>query len=109
MRATITEESREIPITRRTEVLVVGGGSGGWSAAVAAARAGAKVLLIEAESALGGTSTISMMNLFGAPYEHYHGLMKEVADELIAQGEAIPGPLVPFDGEAYRQLLFRKC
>jgi len=41
----------------RTEVCVVGGGSGGIGAALAAARAGADVVLLEQESILGGTST----------------------------------------------------
>jgi hypothetical protein len=41
----------------RADVCVVGGGSGGIGAAVAAARAGATVLLVERESILGGTST----------------------------------------------------
>lgn len=104
----IVEAERQIPVLRTVEILVVGGGSGGWSAAVAAARLGRKVLLVDTESALGGTSTVSMMHLFGAPYDHYHGLMKEVADDLIEMGEAVPGPLVPYDGEAYKRLLFRK-
>lgn len=41
----------------RADVCVVGGGSGGIGAAVAAARAGADVIVIEREERLGGTST----------------------------------------------------
>jgi FAD dependent oxidoreductase len=40
-----------------TDVCVVGGGSGGVSAALAAARAGARVVLVERMAQLGGTST----------------------------------------------------
>ena len=40
-----------------TDVCVVGGGSGGVSAALAAARAGARVVLVERMPQLGGTST----------------------------------------------------
>jgi hypothetical protein len=39
------------------DVCVVGGGSGGYGAALAAARAGAKVILVEKQPILGGTST----------------------------------------------------
>ncbi len=39
------------------QVCVVGGGSGGFGAALAAARAGASVVLVEQTSRLGGTST----------------------------------------------------
>ena len=41
----------------RADVCVVGGGSGGIGAAVAAARAGAEVILVERQPGLGGTCT----------------------------------------------------
>jgi hypothetical protein len=43
--------------TLKTQVCVIGGGSGGTGAALAAARAGANVVLLERESILGGTGT----------------------------------------------------
>jgi len=43
--------------TLGADVCVIGGGSAGTGAALAAARAGAKVVLVESESILGGTST----------------------------------------------------
>lgn len=46
----------------RTDVCIIGGGSGGTGAAVACARAGAKVVLVEVESILGGTSTNAWVN-----------------------------------------------
>lgn len=45
------------PRALQTQVCVVGGGSGGMGAALAAARAGAEVLVIERLGQLGGTST----------------------------------------------------
>ena len=48
----------------RTEVCVIGGGSGGTGAALAAARAGAKVVLVERESILGGTATNAFVNIW---------------------------------------------
>ena len=41
----------------RKDVVVVGGGPGGFAAAVTAARAGAKVLLVERNGYLGGQRT----------------------------------------------------
>ncbi len=48
----------------RTDVCVIGGGSGGTGAALAAARAGAKVVLLEREAILGGTATCAFVNVW---------------------------------------------
>ncbi len=54
---TVHEPARDIPIHRDCEVLVVGGGPSGTAAAVAAARTGADVVLLERYNHLGGLST----------------------------------------------------
>ncbi len=54
---TVSEPARNIPVYRDCEVLVVGGGPSGTAAAVAAARAGADVVLLERYNHLGGLST----------------------------------------------------
>ena len=54
---TIVEPEREVPVLAETDVLVVGGGPAGTAAAIAAARLGADVLLIERYNHLGGLST----------------------------------------------------
>jgi hypothetical protein len=51
------EPAREIPVYAETDVLVVGGGPAGTAAAIAAARLGADVLLVERYNHLGGLST----------------------------------------------------
>ena len=51
------EAAREIPVFSETDVLVVGGGPAGTSAAVAAAKTGADVTLVERYNHLGGLST----------------------------------------------------
>ena len=48
----------------RTEVCVIGGGSGGIGAALAAARAGVNVVLVEREEILGGTATCAYVNVW---------------------------------------------
>ncbi len=49
--------SREVPVKKKVDVCVVGGGPAGVAAAVAAARLGAKVFLAEALGCLGGLGT----------------------------------------------------
>ena len=54
---TISRPAREVPVAVEADVLVCGGGPAGTAAAVAAARQGAKVALIERYNHLGGLST----------------------------------------------------
>src|ERR1700722_17143820 len=54
---TISEPARQVPVFAETDVLVVGGGPAGTAAAIAAARLGADVLLVERYNHLGGLST----------------------------------------------------
>jgi hypothetical protein len=54
-----------LPVLARVAVLVVGGGTAGAAAGIAAARAGAEVLVVEYQEALGGVGTVG---LIGAPY-----------------------------------------
>lgn len=53
----IQRKSAQIPVLKKANVVVVGGGPAGVGAAVAAARQGAKVLLIEKNGFLGGNIT----------------------------------------------------
>ncbi len=59
---TYIEPSREIPVAAEIEVLVAGGGPAGIGAALGAARAGAKVMIIEQSNNLGGMATSGMMS-----------------------------------------------
>ena len=62
-----TEESavlnkNKIKVNNQWDVIVVGGGPAGCAAATAAAREGAKVLIIESTGALGGMGTSGLLN-----------------------------------------------
>src|ERR1700738_22535 len=54
---TIFEPARQVPVFAETDVLVIGGGPAGTAAAIAAARIGADVLLVERANHLGGLAT----------------------------------------------------
>lgn len=56
---------REIPLHGRYDVVVIGAGSAGATAAIAAARGGARTLLIERNGFLGGTSTAVLDTFYG--------------------------------------------
>ncbi len=56
--------SRELPVVREADVVVVGGGPGGLGAALMAARSGAKVLLVEKAGLPGGMASIGEINPF---------------------------------------------
>ena len=51
-----------IPLNEEYDVIVCGGGPAGCNAAIAAAREGAKTLLLEASGMLGGMATKGLVN-----------------------------------------------
>ncbi|MEU6423504.1 FAD-dependent oxidoreductase [Streptomyces spiralis] len=61
MPQTVSLDAIEAPVVQRSDVIVVGGGPAGVSAAVAAARTGAEVTLLERYSALGGLASGGMV------------------------------------------------
>ena len=60
----VLEPERKISISSSTDVLVAGGGIAGIAAAIAAARGGRKVTLIEREYALGGMATLGLVTIY---------------------------------------------
>ena len=122
---TYIEPSRKLKVNDTCDVLVIGGGTAGVVAALAAARTGAKTILVERYGFLGGTmlggacGIHSYFNVF-KPYgrekkQVVQGIPGEIADRMIARG-ACPGHIeqergydqfsvvTTFDREAYKLL-----
>lgn len=104
----VKEEAKEVPVFRRTEVLVCGGGPSGMGAAVGAARSGAETVLIERNSFLGGVATATIMPIFLMERERLNGFTKELVEELAAQNKAWCGTVVNFDPEAFKRVALEK-
>lgn len=64
MSSVIHEKARDLPVRDRYDVIVCGGGIAGISAALAAARQGVRVALIEREYALGGLATLGLIAIY---------------------------------------------
>lgn len=103
------EPARETPIRRSARVLVVGGGPAGFGAALAAARAGAReVLLVERYGFLGGQATegfVTALYGFGRQPDVIRGVPLELVERLFAHGAAVSidrYPTVTIDPEAMK-------
>ena len=63
-RATVRQGARQIPVLGEYDVVVIGGGTGGAPAGIAAARQGAKTLVVEYQHGLGGVGTIGRISKY---------------------------------------------
>ncbi|AJY75611.1 FAD-dependent oxidoreductase [Paenibacillus beijingensis] len=99
------------------DVVVAGGGPSGIAAAIAAAREGAKTLLIERYGFLGGAGTAMMVNpwmSYWAVGKEDHiiifGVLKELIDGMTALGAyGHPKQMTAFDPEALKVVAERLC
>jgi hypothetical protein len=100
------------------DVVVLGGGLAGVSAAIQAARLGARVALVEREQVLGGlSSALFGIHILGAtehgnrPWAQETGLVEELELEALHEGaffEPAPG-VIPYFNSRWSDLLRRKC
>lgn len=91
----VQEAARRTPVYHKTDVLVVGGGPSGTAAAIAAARTGARVTLLERYNHLGGLSTGGLVIWIDRMTDWQgklviRGFAEEVFDRLPA--DAVAGP-----------------
>jgi len=95
----IDEPARALPIRAQCDVAVIGGGPAGIAAAIAAARYGARTVLVERYGGLGGLATGGLIILLltmddGEGRQVIAGLCQEFIDRLNARGASIQ-PLAP--------------
>ncbi len=74
-----------LPVLAQVDVVVVGGGTGGAPAGIAAAKAGAKVLVLEFLHGLGGVSTL------GRIPRYYHGYREGFTKQIDAGVRSLTG------------------
>lgn len=78
------ETQREIPVKGDFDVIVCGGGPAGFTAALAAARTGAKTMLLEVNGCVGGVWTAGMLSWI-IDAKNKGGIMKELVTRLEEQ------------------------
>ena len=81
---TVREPARDLPVSASADVVVAGGGIAGCAAALAAARAGVSVLLLENTCTLGGLATAGNVTIY-LPIDDGRGciVMGGIARELL--------------------------
>lgn len=108
----LEEPARFIPLQSDCDVLVCGAGPAGVAAALAAARAGARVALIELHGCLGGVWTAGALSWI-IDHENKGGIMAELLSELEKRGARVTRPdgrlSSGYDIEAMKLLLEERC
>jgi len=118
---TIREPAREIPVVHDVDVVVCGGGPGGFPAAIAAARHGARTVLIERHGFMGGLATAGLVApILGHTADDssipiVEGILREAAERMHALGcapaweETLPSWGILFDAEALKVVIDEMC
>ncbi len=82
------EAPREIPVAGHSDILIAGAGPAGVGAALAAARAGASVRVIECAGCVGGVWTAGMLTKI-IDAGNKSGVMKEIMNDLVVRGSNV--------------------
>ncbi len=110
----VAEPARDVPVADSTDVVVCGAGPAGVAAAIAAARTGASVRLIENHGQLGGIWTSGLLSwIIDAAKKR--GLMEQIVQRLDARSELFGQPpwnrqgSMPYDVEQMKLVLDQMC
>src|SRR5690606_6759246 len=106
----LLEVQREIPVAGHSNVFVCGAGPAGIGAALAAARAGMSVRLIELAGCLGGVWTAGLLTKI-LDAENKSGIMREILDALAERGSSVAKNTsgTVYDPELLKLILEEKC
>jgi glycine/D-amino acid oxidase-like deaminating enzyme len=109
MMTSYAEPGRDLKVATKADVVVVGGGPAGFSAAVAAARQGAKVCLVERYPYLGGLASGGMVlvldDMCAGAEITVRGICGELVERMRVRGDAVYPP----EGErGHDPAMFRK-
>lgn len=96
-----TPVSKRIPVDSEWDVIVVGGGPSGCTAAIAAAREGAKTLLIEAMGCLGGMGTAGLVPSFCPITDGEKVIYKGLAEKIFNETKKSVSPKMNYDGDSW--------
>lgn len=92
-----TLRSRSIPLNTDYDVIVVGGGPSGCTAAAAAARTGAKTLLLEATGSLGGMGTSGLVPAWCPFSDKERIIYRGLAETVFERSKALSSHVAPTD------------
>ncbi|MDA7875101.1 FAD-dependent oxidoreductase [Rhodopirellula sp.] len=106
----IFESERPIPVVGKSDVLICGAGPAGIAAALAAARAGASVQLIEVAGCLGGIWTVGLLTKI-LDAGNKRGIMMELLKKFTARGSqvAVDSNGTVYDPEVAKLVLEEVC
>jgi hypothetical protein len=108
----IEEPARTTPVAAEADVVVCGGGPAGAAAAIAAARSGAKALLLEAHGCLGGIWTAGLL-AYLLDTTNKRGILGEILERIArveSQASGTPVRLATCcDPEIVKIVLERMC
>ena len=90
-----TLKNSTVALNEQYDVIVCGGGPAGCAAATAAAREGAKTLLLEASGMLGGMGTSGLVNAFTNIFDGIRCIHSGLCERVVKSASTQPNVMDP--------------